>query len=130
MLDSAFARAAGAFWSSSRAWLDSAHAWLDSTLSCAPVFGTLRGYFFKDGCRAGNDSAVEALRPVRWSCQPSRILDVPAVHVDRLRRADGAAHRWVGDAVRWPGHRVDHSVRRVLVGYLPAGHRCHRAPPA
>lgn len=41
MLDFALARATGALWKSSRAWLDAA-------LFRAPVFGTLRGYFFKD----------------------------------------------------------------------------------
>jgi len=50
MLDFALARVTGAFWNSSRAWLGSTTQpnKLDATLSCAPAFGTLRGYFFKD----------------------------------------------------------------------------------
>ncbi|WP_154354727.1 hypothetical protein [Stenotrophomonas maltophilia] len=53
MLDFALARVTLAFWNSSRARLDStggngSRAWLDATLFCAPAFGTLRGYFFKD----------------------------------------------------------------------------------
>ncbi|KAG0771907.1 hypothetical protein G6F21_014641 [Rhizopus arrhizus] len=48
---------------------------------------------FKDRCRAGNDSAVEALRPVRGPRQPPRVLDVPAVPVPGRNSGDGAGRR-------------------------------------
>lgn len=111
-------------------------AWLGSTLSCTRSFGTLRGYFFKDRCRAGNDSAVEALRPVRGPREPPRVLDVPTVPVPGRNGSDAAGRR-AGDPpaqqCRSAGRHPDrHGGAAVcdVAGHDRAADRSDRTPPA